>query len=303
MANIRSRVNFKSDDGFDASKQSKLPDKFLRNAPKDEPAVRIGFVSAAVGYGLFAARPFKQDEFIFTEAPILSSLFHEANSDDPSLTKCQLAAYRNALETHGNELTAAYPVLAASHGFPPPAFDEVEPVLNSDALGKFLAHGRFAGSTITREEYETFTSKIRVNPSPSDQDCRLAVRNFFRHYAFDARKNSAGGVPGGAKAVATQAHGACIYLLGSLVNHCCTPRAPRFSRTEEAPPPVGPNCCWRIGPQGLAKFIEKKHICVQARRDIEEGEQLTWDYGKRDLGFVCECSTCRPPAGSRCSVM
>jgi hypothetical protein len=261
-------------------------------------------VSAAVGYGLFAARDFKKDEFIFHEAPILSALFHEADSENLTLMRGQLTAYRNAVAENSDELITAYPVLAASHGVTPVSFDTADGVLKGSTLGKFLVHGRYAGSAITKGEYEAFTAKIQVADDPSENDCRLASRNFFRHYAFDAGKDSQGVLPGKSKPIATQPHNACIYLLGSLVNHCCTPKTPRRPKSaEELQVPDGPNCSWRIGPQGLAKFVLKRHICVQARRDIKEGEQLTWDYGKQDLGFMCECSTCRPPTGPHCGVM
>jgi SET domain-containing protein len=104
---------------------------------------------------------------------------------------------------------------------------------------------------------------------------------------------------------------ACVYLLGSLINHCCTPGpapsgsacASSLKRDKNKNEP-GPNCSWRIGPSGLAHFVKPRHICVQARRDIREGEQLTWDYGKREKGFVCECDTCRDSGlGSICNVL
>lgn len=268
-----------------------------------------------MGYGLFAARDFKKDEFIFHEGPVLKALFNEASAQDQTLMQGQLMAYRNALESSRDELVTVYPLLAASHGIAPPTFDDAEPILDGSSLGKFLVHGQFAGSTVTREEYEAFTAKIQVASSPSENDCRIASLNFFKHYAFDARKNSSGGIfPVGSRApnaVPGQNYDACLYLLGSLVNHCCTPRMRRrrqerdreSGNTGEPEEPQGPNCSWRIGRQGLAKFVLKKNICVEAIRDIKEGEQLTWDYGKQDVGFVCECSTCRFRPTSPCGVM
>ncbi|KAL2122424.1 hypothetical protein VTJ04DRAFT_2879 [Mycothermus thermophilus] len=169
---------------------------------------------------------------------------------------------------------------------------------------------------------------------------------------------------------------ACIYLLASLINHCCTPEhqpsthhhhllpgqqlhwhlhqslfhhhhhhshshsnshhsssSPSSANQEPTTntntnnkpekehkkhhhhhhhhhpkPPPGPNCTWRIGPSGLAHFVKPRHICVQAKRAIRAGEQLTWDYGKREKGFACECETCRREGliaglGSVCGVI
>ncbi|KAK0730719.1 hypothetical protein B0H67DRAFT_48166 [Lasiosphaeris hirsuta] len=295
-----------SGEAFDASKMSKAPSKFLRNAPQDAPAVRVGFVNAAVGYGLFAARDLCKDEFILHEAPLLTALFNEKFSSDKNLVQSQHAAYRNAL-VDGNRdvITLAFPRLAARNGFAPLPFDDAHTVLEM-ALGKNLIHGLFGGSTVTREQYEAYTSKIDVAAAPSEEDCRRACLDFFKHYAFEVKKapTAVAVLPATTSAAAAvpATRDACIYLLGSLINHCCTPPSHgyAFGRGGE----MGPNCEWRIGPSGLAQFIRPKHICVQAKRDIKEGEQLTWDYGKRFKGFVCECSTCRDSfMGYYCGVL
>jgi hypothetical protein len=152
----------------------------------------------------------------------------------------------------------------------------------------------------------------------SEADAREAVLDFFKHYAFQVPPNpngsgsSTGSGGGSAMVGAASTREACIYLLGSLINHCCTPMPAASSSTtssssltgggktknknrsgQQQQQQPGPNCSWRIGPSGLAHFVKPRHICVQARRAIREGEQLTWDYGKREKGFVCECDTCR----------
>ncbi|KAK3330431.1 hypothetical protein B0H66DRAFT_62097 [Apodospora peruviana] len=292
--------------GFDASKQGKAPDAFLAKHPKDSPAVRIGFVNSTVGYGLFAARKIVKEEYIFHEEPILKALFNEKFSSDKRIVDSQYQVYKDMAaaadrpndKRHNNHfstsdmkaLQTAFPNFAAKTGVFPPHFAATHPILDND-LGMYLVHGRFDGSTITREEYEAYSAAVvvpRVNFVPTEADIREACLDFFKHYAFeDMRKTVVARVAGVDAAIPSSSNAssnACIYLLGSLINHCCT-----HKYTEEK----GPNCTWRIGSTGLVRFIRDKHIAVQATRDIREGEQLTWDYGKREKGFVCECETCK----------
>lgn len=327
-----------------------LPAKFLRNAPKDAPAVRIGLVSPTVGYGLFAARDLAKDEFIFHEAPFMTALFNEKFSADASLMHSQHQAYKAALADGGQDVvTLAFPVLAARNGFPPASWEDAEPIFSAESaepdvagsakkfLGKNLVHGRFAGSTITQDEYETYAAGVKemLIAKPTEEDRQKACLDFFKHYAFQVKRtpsihavellaqrpagpmtpamiqnrnrrnrnrSSQASNPSSVSATATAtaptetnktSSDACIYLLGSLINHCCTPPASSSAYVTRKRTEKGPNCEWRIGASGLAHFVEPKHICVQAKRDIKEGEQLTWDYGKREKGFVCECATCR----------
>jgi hypothetical protein len=151
----------------------------------------------------------------------------------------------------------------------------------------------------------------------SETEAREACRDFFGHYAFQVPPGTTttGGGGGGATATTREA---CVYLLASLINHCCTPATTTHpsaalmtgsgkNRSGGGGSAAGPNCSWRIGPSGLAHFIKPRHICVQARRAIREGEQLTWDYGKQEKGFACECDTCRDSLmgglGSVCGVL
>ncbi|AEO65373.1 uncharacterized protein THITE_56443 [Thermothielavioides terrestris NRRL 8126] len=311
------------DEVFDASKHAKAPPRFYISAPQDAPAVRVGLVSPTIGYGLFAARDFAKDEFIFHEAPMMTALFNEKFAADQTLVQSQVAAYRAALASHP-ATAVAFPVPAARFGIAPPAFDRAAAVLASGELGRNLAHGRFAGSTVTRDQYDAYVAGIKAVEKPSEADARDACLDFFKHYAFEVGGRGAGsGVAAAAAAAssfsasasssssssscpassASVTREACIYLLGSLINHCCTVPASssgflgssgkRSSSSSLSGTEQGPNCCWRIGPSGLAHFVKPRHICVQARRAIREGEQLTWDYGKREKGFVCECDTCR----------
>jgi hypothetical protein len=287
--------------------------------------VRVGFVSPAIGYGLFAARDFAKDEFIFHEAPMMTALFNEKFSADKNLMQSQVRSYRAVLAGPSRDVaTVAFPALAARTGIAPAPFEEAADILASPAeMGRYLVHGRFAGSTVTREQYLSYTSRLPVAAAPSEKDVREACLEFFKQYAFDVRRAAGAGVgtaaaaaaaavPGAGAGAAT--HRACIYLLGSLINHCCTPQSTGASTTSiscsglikststssakssssrSSSSSKGPNCSWRIGPSGLAHFVKPRHICVQARRAIREGEQLTWDYGKREKGFECECDTCR----------
>ncbi|KAL2199610.1 hypothetical protein P885DRAFT_66539 [Corynascus similis CBS 632.67] len=316
---------------FDASKQAKPPPHLLRSPPLPLPAVRIALVSPAVGYGLFAARDLAPDEFVFHEAPLLGAPYNEVFAADRALVRGQTAACRTAIAAHRDLVAVAYPALAARFGVAPPPWEEAARILEPEGgLGMNLVVGgpsksragagaggadgvvprQYAGSSVTRAEYEAYTANLKVSASVSEVDIREACLDFFKHYAFQVPPNGSletgsvggggGGGVGGGSAVTGVAstREACVYLLGSLINHCCTPTATssastslsKDKRKEYLP---GPNCSWRIGPSGLAHFVKPRHICVQARRAIREGEQLTWDYGKREKGFDCHCDTCR----------
>ncbi|KAK4131834.1 hypothetical protein BT67DRAFT_444251 [Trichocladium antarcticum] len=260
----------------------------------------------------------------------MAALFNEKFSADRNLMQGQVAAYRTALAANRDVTTAAFPVLAARMGIAPGPFHPAAADTLAHHLGRNLVHGRFAGSTITAAQYAAYTAQLPATPPPpSERAARAVCLDFFKHYAFDTgytTTSSSSTRPAAAAAATT--HEACIYLLGSLINHSCTPLSPflpihhthththththNHSHKPSHKPSLGnptnpitngsgssssssggPNCSWRIGPSGLAHFVRPRHICVQARRAIRAGEQLTWDYGKREKGFVCECDTCR----------
>ncbi|KAH6854517.1 hypothetical protein B0I37DRAFT_32809 [Chaetomium sp. MPI-CAGE-AT-0009] len=304
-------------EAFDASKQAKAPTYLLRPPPPALPAVRIRLVSPAVGYGLFAARDLARDELVFHEAPLLTALFNEKFAADRALVASQLAACRAALAAHPEVVAVAFPGLAARFGgvAVPVGWEVARGVLNGDwegdgeggggGMGMNLvvdgAGGRpqFAGAAVTQREYEAYTARLRVGGTVSEADAREACLDFFKHYAFQVPPGGGSGSAAGkgdgcgsGMAGAASTRQACVYLLGSLINHCCTP-GPAASGSSSVSSLIrdknksvpGPNCSWRIGPSGLAHFVKPRHICVQALRDIREGEQLTWDYGKREKGF------------------
>lgn len=360
---------------FTNTPHPQAPAKFLCRAPLDRPAVCIGFVSPAVGYGLFAARDIAKDEFIFHEAPLMTARFNEVFAADKTLMQGQVSAYRSALATHHAVTTLAFPALAAQFGIAPAPYDQVAPVFSSPAeMGQNLVpgQGQFAGCSVTREQYDAYTAPLKPAPFPPPEPAaRAACLEFFKHYAFQVQpslgvpascSSSSSCTPGAstttaATATTTATREACVYLLASLINHCCTPAPPlpfpftlptsltpttsspsnpttasttspsssstatataattgtatetdpKAADPKTAPATDGPNCTWRIGPSGLAHFVRPRHICVQARRAIRAGEQLTWDYGKRDKGFACECAVCRDRLlgglGSVCAVL
>ncbi|KAK3949368.1 hypothetical protein QBC32DRAFT_349279 [Pseudoneurospora amorphoporcata] len=283
----------------------------------------------------------------------MTALFNEKFSADASLMHSQHQAYKAALADGGQDVvTLAFPLLAARNGFPPASWRDAEPIFSAESaepdvtgsmkkfFGKNLVHGRFAGSTITKEEYETYVAGVRemLIARPTEEDRQKACLDFFKHYAFQVRRTATVPatsniphlpsppppvpVPISPKTTAATTNtltpvsitatqppaktnsDACIYLLGSLINHCCTHRQSSSANVTRKRVERGPNCEWRIGASGLAHFVKPKHICVQAKRDIKEGEQLTWDYGKREKGFVCECATCRDTfMGYYCGVL
>ncbi|EAQ89235.1 hypothetical protein CHGG_05854 [Chaetomium globosum CBS 148.51] len=317
--------------------QTEAPRHLLRPPPRALPAVRIRLISPTVGYGLFAARDLARDELVFHEAPLLTALFNEAFAADRALVASQVAACRAALAQHRHVMAVAFPGLAGRFGVRGVEWElpiGILGVVDGDGGGGGGGEGeggegmgmnlvvdggaggeggrpQFAGAEVTQREYEAYTARLRMGGSVSEVDAREACLDFFKHYAFQvppgggsgsaAVGNGGEGGLGNGMTGAASTRQACVYLLGSLINHCCTP-GPTFSSSVCASSSLGrdknknepgPNCSWRIGPSGLAHFVKPRHICVQARRDIREGEQLTWDYGKREKGFVCECDTCR----------
>ncbi|KAK4103173.1 hypothetical protein N658DRAFT_422073, partial [Parathielavia hyrcaniae] len=280
--------------------------------PLPLPAVRIGLVSPAVGYGLFAARDLAAGDFVFHEAPLMKARFNERFSADAALVAGQVAACRGVLFSGGVVAAVAFPALAARLGIEPVGFETAVRAFGVGTpagreeegrmgMGMNLVKGQggFAGSSVTREEYEAYTSRFTVSAGAAEGGPREACLDFFKHYAFQVYgpgdPSGCGDGRGASSGLVVATREACVYLLGSLVNHCCTPE-PSLLGSNSAiknESKTGPNCSWRIGPSGLAQFIKPRHICVQALRAIGEGEQLTWDYGKREKGFVCECHTCR----------
>jgi hypothetical protein len=248
----------------------------------------------------------------------MTARFNERFSADAGLMAGQVAACRGVLLGNGSagevgaasggvgEVAAvAFPALAARLGVGPVPWERAARILGAGeeeegGMGMNLVkgQGRFAGSGVTREEYEAYTSGLKVTAGITEAEAREACLEFFKHYAFQVYGagtgtggGGGGGGGGGSSTLAVATRDACVYLLASLINHCCTP--PCFPLSSKSRSKAGPNCSWRIGPSGLAQFIKPRHICVQARRAIREGEQLTWDYGKREKGFVCQCDTCR----------
>ncbi len=265
--------------------------------------MRVGFVSPAVGYGLFAARDLAKDEFIFHEAPLMTARFNEVFAADQALMQSQVAAYRAALTAHHDVTAVAFPTLAARFGVAPVDYTSATATLSSPAaMGQNLVPARsqlqLAPSTVTAEQYAAYTGPLQPAPNTSSPEARAACLDFFKHYAFQLpppATSTTTAAPRTTATTTTTTREACIYLLASLINHCCTPTTltPSTSSTSTSTARGGPNCTWRIGPSGLAHFVRPRHICVQARRAIRAGEQLTWDYGKREKGFACACEVCR----------
>ncbi len=246
----------------------------------------------------------------------MTALFNEAFASDKALVQSQAAACRAAFASRPAVTAAAFPGLAVRFaGVVPAGYGEVEKVLgDAGEMGRGLVegHGRFAGWDVTREEYEAYVARLAPSSSaaaattqPDVETRREACLSFFKHYAFQVppSQSTTASSPSTTTPTTTSSstttREASIYLLASLINHRCTPPPSTSSHhtssanSSSSSSSSGPNCSWRIGPSGLAHFVRPRHICVQARRAIRAGEQLTWDYGKREKGFACECDTCR----------
>ncbi|KAH8885131.1 SET domain-containing protein [Thozetella sp. PMI_491] len=274
---------------FDASKQGTIPASSLHAPPRDEPAVLVGFVDSTIGLGLFAARHIAKGEFIFHERPFVTAVFNEMNSDNRDDMRTQEAAVKQAQAGPPRlAMDLAFPHLAAVTGHFPYGYDsDVIPIAE---LGINLVHGRLESELMgSPDELRSYVHGLQVADSPSKTQRRTACREFFKHYAFQSRASKSSAA---APSSLTPSK-ACVYLLGSLINHCC-------------PGNPGPNCEFQVGPGGLSKFVERDAIAVRARRDIKAGKELTFNYGKQRKGFDCHCKTCesKPPGREElCIVM
>ncbi|KAK0671420.1 hypothetical protein QBC41DRAFT_300605 [Cercophora samala] len=424
---------------FDASKTGEIPDDQLDSPPEDKDAVYVRLVDSSIGYGVFAARDFEKGEYIFHEAPMIPAtdfcqLRLQNDLEHGSTQRDRLLAKLSVTESYGHVPTRyAFPKLAAQIGLSPPTWAAVRDYDGARRLGANLVHGRLAcgeGQTLTEEEYNKHINSIMADsvrgrgPATTPVQKTRVAADFFRAYAFQAKP------PDNTVAPNPRARRqATIYLVASLVNHCCTPRqrlrkrvlggdsgpataaASRVSVTSSkksgskengdnhggdgnggnkkggssdegddgnpaakakpaakanpivtkpedpdaitpAPPleppktttqefhgtkdvvsdhsggedgeggeankasgePVplnagpnlrhqGPNCEWRIGSGGLARFVLQHHIAVRATRPIRAGEELLWDYGKKEKNFTCLCPTCDRGLYHACSVL
>ncbi|KAK0718930.1 hypothetical protein B0T21DRAFT_58922 [Apiosordaria backusii] len=409
--------------GFDASKTGKIPENALHNAPKDLPAVYLAFVDPDIGYGIFAARDFEAGEYIFHEAPVIGPTnfcqFRQINdkAHGPDQFREVMTLMQNKYSSRFMQF--AFPGVATEMGLLFPTYAQLQKSTVLQNMGFQLKHGRLVsgpGQQVTEEEYKQHVLKLydvvlARGGRTADIDKRVKIcADFFRGYAFQDFK----GVPNRDPKATCKA---TIYILASLINHCCTPKQKlRKKSLDEAsasgsgsssvvsadnsdanltgnnndggtgsggdnagdsinntgnnnigdnagdnssdnsndtdnntagdnnhdnnnaadnnsnnsnppsghssqpsqpsqPPgtssttssrkhhPKGPNCEWRIGPGGLAKFIEPHHIVVQAKRPIKRGEELTWDYGKQHQTFTCLCSTCDSGPNRACCVL
>lgn len=282
--------------GFDASKNAKIPVEKLQNPPEDRPAVTIEYINHIVGFGVFAARNFRKGEHIFHEAPIMVAPYSQVAPDRRELVYEQRKAYQKAREDHPDAVSVAFPQVAAAVGLQLPDLSLMREHFRK-LMGAKLVHGRYETTALSAQAYLDYIKPFYESQDHSFDNEGDAVNQLFRNYAFNASNNRHGDLKSiNPLADATAPSDGCIYLLGSLINHCCTPAGKDLFDSEKNTNPItdgaGPNCNWRIGPSGLAKFVGDKHILVTAKRDIANGEQLTWDYGKKRLKFHCQCDTC-----------
>ncbi|KAK4199568.1 hypothetical protein QBC40DRAFT_80387 [Triangularia verruculosa] len=240
---------------FDASKSASVPKNAYYSPPKHEPAVYIDLVSPDVGYGVFAARDFEQGEFIFHEAPLIEPAdFCEARAvNDSSHAERQFTGLSMKLgHTHSLEymkMRFAFPRLAAQLGRTLPTYDEVLLYHLHAGLGTNLVHGKFRsgpGCMLLREEYDKHIKHVQTEvvargggPKASIPDKTIAAADFYRDYAFQDKGVGRLGDPATADPRATRK--ATIYLLASLINHCCKPGRKQQKRTGGVAGPLKAN--------------------------------------------------------------
>ena len=134
--------------------------------------------------------------------------------------------------------------------------------------------------------------KYRFSTAGYLQKQKQVVFEFFKHYAFDRSTTSVVADLQAPQWALSGRRPCYIYPLGSLINHCCPVKDKGVDD-----PGRGPNCEAHIGPSGLTKFPGRDDLAIRARRDIEKGTELTLDYGKRKMGFVCKCVGCQKTFG------
>ncbi|KAK4170133.1 hypothetical protein QBC43DRAFT_294996 [Cladorrhinum sp. PSN259] len=281
------------EEGFDAAKQAKVPPAKHRAPPRNLPAVRVEIVDNEIGYGLFAARDIQAEEYIFHERPFLTAPFNQTR--DLNNQNAQFNAINAISPVDNSLLRAAFPGPSACRDNAPFPYHEVKPFLDVQ-LGKNLVGGQLVASQITEDVYNAWIVQFR-HELLSEQRRREIAARFFRDYAFLEQRE-------GAKRQQTAA--AHIYLLASLMNHRCMPAVDKVLGVapthDAANNPIGPNCTFRIGRGGLCQFPANNQIVVEARRDIAEGEELTWDYGKKIRSFNCMCDICLSRPRNWCAV-
>ncbi|KAK4189705.1 hypothetical protein QBC35DRAFT_379588 [Podospora australis] len=253
------------------------------------------------GYGLIAARAFSKGELIFSEKPILKAQFSAIpGPHQTERARAQWAEFAQVAATEGKALTlaAAFPKLFLSLGFPVLCYENFLVQCVPELIGQKICNSdqSFAGTNIEKKAYTRFINRLKwkkpLGTPTLDQQLRT-INSFFRFYSF-------GGGPAGESASATNAtqdREAYVYLLASLINHCCKGDSSMDATTgEPTTSHPGPNCSFRIGPNQLVRFPADDEIVVQAERDIADGDELTWDYGKANSEFVCLCKTCTSKA-------
>lgn len=274
-------------------------------------------MNEVIGLGLFAARDVAKDEYIFHEAPVMTATFNRLRHLNEKHEINQFGVVVNAHELD-HSVRVAFPGVYSDLGRMPFTYDYVvaNDLFNRLARNLVPGHGQLAGADIEKNRYEAWIGQFAKDPPfdiPETARFREVAADFIRQYAFiEGSEGAVYAVGRGSNlplANTTKDVTANVYLLASLINHCCTP--PVDKTTGKSPTeddngrPIGPNCAFRVGRQGLARFVLPQHIVVQANRDIREGEQLTWSYGKdrSQLGFSCMCDTCNTAPRGRCHVL
>lgn len=182
--------------GPPAGLQKQIPSSHQHPPPADLPQVELRFVNAQIGLGIFAARDIDAGEYFLHEAPALSARFMGADGGDESTADEELSAYRAAARRIGPALLRAYPYFAAATGqadrvlapTSDPDDDDAPPDFSD--LGHCLvpSHGRFAGSTVTAEQYAVVSEPAKefAGRTLDLAALRQGARQFFKHYAFVA---------------------------------------------------------------------------------------------------------------------
>ena len=218
----------------------------------------------------------------------MTAPFHQTHNRT-AYRQAQYHAYEQACETSSQPaFHLAFPRLAAQQGHHPARW--TRDCLWS--LDRNLLAGKMAAPDVSQEDFESYTAQFAVRLSGFVEQRERSVAEFCKDYAFEVPEAGSSGMVLHARRKA--ACTACVYLLASLLNHSCSvhPAVQKFWASW-CGQQLGPNCVFRIGPQGLTRWAQPRHITVHSSRCISEGEELRIDYRKCHMRFRCQCALCR----------
>ncbi|KAK4649174.1 uncharacterized protein QC761_116640 [Podospora bellae-mahoneyi] len=245
---------------IDARKSAKITKAQESRPPSDAPAIYVDLIDPDIGYGVFAARDFRKGDFIFHEAPLIDPTdFCELREfNDEHHGPGQMLDLVTALSlADASQMRFAFPKLAAELGKTLPTSQELTGADLNPLLGTRLVHGQLAWPPNELwEKYDKYIKRIREGvvargggSKASVEDRVKIAADFFRSHAFQAE------IEGNQNPHPAATRPATIYLLASLVNHCCQPPEARRVLKRRTAAKDSPVVAREIPELRLANFL------------------------------------------------